>query len=110
MLIKSRAAGTSEKIASTTSCTATAAPPKSTLTIVVQGSGTVALDPSDGPWSGAVNGTVSGNTDGAGEITYTSPQNKSGGTFTFTVDNVEGTGYIYAWEANAETQDSISSP
>ena len=64
----------------------------------------------DGAWSGAVSGTVGGSTDGTGEITFTSPQTKSGGTFTFTVNNVEEPGYLYAPEDNAETADSVASP
>ncbi len=62
----------------------------------------------NGTWSGAVSGTVGGNTDGAGEITFTSPQNKTGGTFTFTVNNVEGAGYLYVPGDNVEVQDSIT--
>jgi len=64
----------------------------------------------DGAWSGAVSGTVGGSTDGTGEITFTSPQTKSGGTFTFTVNNVEEPGYLYAPEDNVETADSVASP
>jgi len=63
-----------------------------------------------GTWSGAVNGTAAGSTDGAGEITFTSSQTRAGGTFTFTVNNVEEPGYAYNPEDNVETADSISSP
>ncbi|MDX1381703.1 MAG: Ig-like domain-containing protein, partial [Xanthomonadales bacterium] len=63
-----------------------------------------------GSWSGATSGTVSGSTDGAGEVTFTSPNTKAGGTFTFTVYNVEEPGYVYAPEDNVETADSVTSP
>jgi len=64
----------------------------------------------DGTWSGATSSNVGGATDGTGEVTFTSPQTKAGGTFTFTVNSVEEPGYLYAPDDNMETQDSISSP
>jgi hypothetical protein len=64
----------------------------------------------DGSWSGVTSSTVSGATDGAGEVTFTSPQTKSSGTFTFTVDHVEEPGYIYLPEDNVEDSDSVSTP
>jgi PKD repeat protein len=61
-------------------------------------------------WSGAVSGTDSGVTNGSGEVTFTSPKNKSGGTFTCCVDNLTKSGYPYESGNNHETCDSITLP
>ena len=63
-----------------------------------------------GSWSGATSSDVSGSTDGTGEVSFTSPQTKDGGTFTFTVNNVEEPDYVYVRDEDLETSDSISSP
>ncbi|MCK5055324.1 MAG: metallophosphoesterase [Candidatus Aminicenantes bacterium] len=61
-----------------------------------------------GTWSGSVNGTSEGVTLQDGKITLTSPKNKGGGTFTFTVTNVVKSGYTYNPALNVETSDTIT--
>jgi PKD repeat protein len=61
-------------------------------------------------WSGAVSDTDSDVTDENGQITFTSPKNRQGGTFTCTVDNLTKDGYPYQPGDNHETSDSITLP
>ena len=63
-----------------------------------------------GEWSGAVSGTATGVTDADGKVTLQSPKKKKGGTFIFTVTDVEAPGYIYDEALNAETSDSVTAP
>jgi peptidoglycan/xylan/chitin deacetylase (PgdA/CDA1 family) len=63
-----------------------------------------------GSWSDAYTGDVSGITDAYGQITLDSSKVKGGGTFTFTVTNVEKTDWTYDSQANVETTDSITCP
>ncbi|MCQ6963594.1 S8 family peptidase [Methanolobus chelungpuianus] len=50
----------------------------------------------NGSWSGLTSGTVSGVTDAGGVVKFTSSQVKSpAGTFTFTVNEVACSGYVY---------------
>jgi hypothetical protein len=63
-----------------------------------------------GNWSGPVTGTVSGVTGFDGKVTLQSSKVKSGGTFTFTVSDVEVSGYTYNPSLNVETSDSINIP
>lgn len=61
-----------------------------------------------GTWSGSVTGTAQGVTGADGKITFTSPRNKGGGTFTFTVTNVVKSGFTYNSSLNVETSDTIT--
>jgi PKD repeat protein len=61
-------------------------------------------------WSGCVSGTDSDVTDGNGQVTFTSPKNRDGGTFTCCVDNLTKSGYPYDSGSNHETCDSITLP
>jgi len=66
-----------------------------------------------GTWSNATSDTDSGVTDANGQVALDSDEvknAKSGTTFTFTVDNVELTGWTYDPSANNETSDSKSVP
>jgi hypothetical protein len=62
-----------------------------------------------GHWSGAVSGTYSYNTDSNGRVIFTSSRKygSSTYTFTFTVDNVAKSGYIYRSSMNKMTSKSI---
>ncbi len=65
----------------------------------------------EGHWSDATSDTDSGLTDINGEVALDSDKVKhppSGTVFTFTVDDVSLTGWIYDPAANAETSDSIT--
>jgi len=48
-----------------------------------------------GAWSGAVSGNASGVTGNNGQITFKSPNSKRGGTFTFKVNSVSKSGFVY---------------
>ena len=66
-----------------------------------------------GTWSNATSDTDSGVTNANGQVSLESNEvknAKSGTTFTFTVDNVELTGWTYDPSANNETSDSKSVP
>jgi hypothetical protein len=63
-----------------------------------------------GEWTGAVNGTSSGDTGPDGKVTLESPKKKNGGTFNFCVTNVVASGYTYDEALNNETCDSITAP
>lgn len=63
-----------------------------------------------GAWSGAYNSNVSGNTNSNGLVTFSTNWVKNGGTFTFTVNNIVKTGWIYDSSANVETSDTIILP
>ena len=62
----------------------------------------------NGRWSGLVSGTVGAITGNAGSATFSSPQTRSRGTFTFTVTGVTLAGYSYEAGRNTETTDSIT--
>jgi hypothetical protein len=64
-----------------------------------------------GTWSGATSDPDSDTTDASGQVSLSSDKVKNppgGTTFTFTVDGVVLTGWIYDSAANVETSDSIS--
>ncbi len=62
-----------------------------------------------GHWSGLTSDTEQGTTDANGQVTfYSNWVFLASGTFTFTVDNVEKSGWIYDSAANKETSDSIT--
>jgi PKD repeat protein len=63
-----------------------------------------------GTWSGLYSDSVSGVTLADGTVTFNSGKVKSGGTFTFTVDDVVKSGYTYDPALNVETSDSITVP
>jgi hypothetical protein len=63
-----------------------------------------------GDWSGAVSGSSSGATGPDGKVTLQSPNKKGGGTFIFTVTDVQASGYTYDPLLNVETSDSITAP
>ena len=62
-----------------------------------------------GAWSGATTGgdTVV-TTNGEGVARFRSSWVKTGGTFTFTVNDVAKSEYLYESEANVETSDSVT--
>ena len=62
-----------------------------------------------GTWSGAYSGSTSGTTGTDGTVSFESGKVRQAGvTFTFTVDNVEKTGYTYEPSLNEATSDSIT--
>ncbi len=61
-----------------------------------------------GSWSGVVSGSDSTTTDAAGIATFRSSRTRSSGTFTFTVTDVQLSGYAYDPAQNLETTDSAS--
>ena len=62
-----------------------------------------------GTWSGLVKASVSGVTGTDGTATFNSAKTKKSGVFTFTVNGVAASGYIFDAARNVETTDSISS-
>ena len=60
-----------------------------------------------GRWSGVTSSNVFGVTAVNGQFTFKSDWVRDSGTFTFTVDNVIRSGWIYDQSANEETSDSI---
>jgi Zn-dependent metalloprotease len=64
-----------------------------------------------GTWSGDYSGSTSGTTGSEGTVRFESGKvRQANATFTFTVDNVEKTGYTYDSSLNVETSDSITVP
>lgn len=63
-----------------------------------------------GTWSGSVSGSSTGTTGTDGIVSLSSPSNKNGGTFTFTVTDVSADGTSYDSGLNVETSDSITAP
>jgi subtilisin family serine protease len=64
-----------------------------------------------GTWSGGYSGSTSGTTAADGTVRFESGKVRQANvTFTFTVDNVEKTGYTYDATLNVETSDSITVP
>jgi PKD repeat protein len=61
-----------------------------------------------GTWSGVVSGTVSGNTNTAGEYRTLSGSTRNSGTFTFKVTRITRSGYTYDSASNVEVSDSIT--
>ena len=57
-----------------------------------------------GHWSGAYSGSVSASTDGEGRVTFMTDWVERGGTFTFTVDKLEKTGWEYDKEGSRKTR------
>jgi len=62
-----------------------------------------------GHWMGPP-GDVQGATDGDGKVSFLSARGWGRRTFTFTVDNIVKSGYIYNPALNRETSDSIRAP
>ncbi|ODS38513.1 MAG: hypothetical protein A7316_00885 [Candidatus Altiarchaeales archaeon WOR_SM1_86-2] len=63
-----------------------------------------------GSWSGAYNEDVSGTTSGEGLVSFRTGWVRGCGTFTFTVNDVTKTDWVYDPSANIETSDSITLP
>ncbi|MGD8474859.1 MAG: C1 family peptidase [Anaerolineae bacterium] len=64
-----------------------------------------------GTWSGAYSGSASGVTGADGTVRFESGKvRQANAAFTFTVDNVEKSGYTYDSTRNVETSDSITAP
>lgn len=64
-----------------------------------------------GQWSGLTSDSDSGITDASGEVALTSDRVKNGsGIFTFTIDNLEKSGWEYNPSSNEETSNSITAP
>jgi hypothetical protein len=63
-----------------------------------------------GSWSGSYTGDVSGTTNVDGQVTLSAKKVKYGGTFTFSVTNVEKTDWTYDPTKNVETSDTITFP
>jgi hypothetical protein len=60
-----------------------------------------------GRWTGAYSRSVSGATDSQGVVSFTSGWVRYCGKYTFTVDEVQKSGWIYDAASNVETSDSI---
>jgi peptidoglycan/xylan/chitin deacetylase (PgdA/CDA1 family) len=80
------------------------------VTIVDEGNAPVEGATVYGSWSGAYSEDVSGTTDANGAVTFTSGKVKYGGTFTFTITNVEKVNWTYDPAQNVETSDTITCP
>jgi hypothetical protein len=81
-----------------------------TVTIVDSAGRPLAGAVVSGHWTGGAHDLDSGTTDGAGRVTLASDKTKtavSGVTFTFTVDNVTLSGWVYDASANVETSDFV---
>ncbi len=64
-----------------------------------------------GAWSGDYSGDVSGNTNADGQVSFTSGKvKKANATFTFTVNDVVKSGYVYDPGLNNETSDTVVVP
>ena len=64
-----------------------------------------------GHWSGLTSDSDSGITEASGEVALTSDSVKNGsGIFTFTIDNLEKSGWEYNPSSNEETSDLITAP
>jgi subtilisin family serine protease len=61
-----------------------------------------------GTWSGATSGSVSGTTGSNGAVSFQSANVRTAGTFTFTVNDVTKSGFIYDHNLNVETSDSVT--
>ncbi len=61
-------------------------------------------------WSGAVSAAGNATTGADGKVTIQSPNKNGGGTFTFTVTNLEAAGYTYDPAMNVKTTASIKAP
>jgi hypothetical protein len=61
-----------------------------------------------GSWSGLTNGSASGTTGTNGVVALASAKSRQTGTFTFTVSNVNATGYTYDSTKNVATSASIT--
>jgi PKD repeat protein len=61
-----------------------------------------------GRWSGLVSGSVSGTTGSSGIVRFSSATTRASGTFTFTVNDVQSSGYRYDSASNSERSDSIT--
>jgi thermitase len=84
-----------------------------TVTIVDAAGKAVAGAKVSGHWSGATNDSDTGTTNSSGQVTVQSNRVRkapSGTTFTFTVDNVTLSGWVYDSATNVETSDSIRVP
>jgi len=83
-----------------------------TVTIVDANSAPVEGVTVYGHWSELTSDSDSGITDASGEVALTSDRVKNGssGTFTFTIDNLEKSGWEYNPSSNEETSDSITAP
>jgi len=84
-----------------------------TITIVDACGNPVAGATVSGQWSGATSDRDTGTTNGSGQVTVQSNgvrRAPSGTTFTFTVNNVTLSGWVYDSAANVETSDSIRVP
>lgn len=84
-----------------------------TITIVDAADSPVAGAIVSGKWSGATSDSDTGTTNSNGQVTVRSNsvrRPRSGTTFTFTVNNVVLTGWVYDSASNVETSDSITVP
>lgn len=86
---------------------------RATITIVDAAGNPVAGASVLGKWSGATSDSDTGKTNGSGQVTVQSNSVRrasSGTTFTFTVNNVVLSGWVYDSASNAETSDSVKVP
>lgn len=84
-----------------------------TITIVDAADSPVAGATVSGKWSGATSDSDTGTTNSNGQVTVWSNsvrRPRSGTTFTFTVNNVVLSGWVYDSASNLETSDSITVP
>ena len=61
-----------------------------------------------GTWSGVVNGPVSGRTNAQGIASLASPSTPFVGTFTFTLNNITATGFVYDPTRNTMNSRSLT--
>ncbi|WP_281795682.1 hypothetical protein [Desulforhabdus amnigena] len=81
-----------------------------TVTIGDAKGGSVSGATVHGMFSGATSDSVSGVTDGSGQITLNSSSTRQSGTWTFCVTDVVRAGWTYDQSANVKTCDSITTP
>ena len=78
------------------------------VTIVDGGANPVESATVYGHWSGATSGDDWGVTDINGQFSFRSDWVRGGGTFTFTVDDIVLSGWVYDQSSNEETSDDIT--
>ncbi|MCK4953004.1 hypothetical protein KAS14_04405, partial [Candidatus Bathyarchaeota archaeon] len=78
------------------------------VTIVDGGANPVESATVYGHWSGATSGDDWGVTDINGQFSFRSDWMRGGGTFTFTVDDIVLSGWVYDQSSNEETSDDIT--
>jgi hypothetical protein len=84
-----------------------------TVTVVDAAGNLVSGAKVSGHWSGATSNSSSGSTNSSGQVTLTSNRVRrppSGTMFTFTVDNIQLSGWTYDSASNVITTNSVTVP